>query len=288
MGRPARVRGWMVGALLLGAGGVASATPANPWTSVTTPAAGEARAIGDYSAGCVQGATPLPLDGAGYQVMHPRRMRYFGHPSLVEFVAQLGQRVAAAGQGPLLIGDLAQPRGGRASGGHASHQSGLDVDIWYWHPPSAERAALANGARESLAARSILDGKGEGMQARWSAPVGAMLRLAAEDARVERIFVHPRIKRELCNTMTKDRDWLRKLRPWHGHDDHFHVRLGCPADSALCEAQPPVPQGDGCGDELAWWFDTEAQAARQKARETYQHKVLHGRRWPEACDALLQ
>jgi penicillin-insensitive murein endopeptidase len=290
MGQLAAPRPWAVAfAALLAAAGGASAAPAvkNPWALLTAPSVGAARAIGDYSAGCVQGAVALPLDGPGYQVMHPARLRYFGHPTLVDFVQQLGKHMHDAGHGPLLIGDLAQPRGGRASGGHASHQSGLDVDIWYWHPPAAKHAALNDAQRESVSARSILDPKLDGMQPRWSVAVGAMLHLAADDPRVERIFVHPRIKRELCASAGDDRAWLKKVRPWHGHDDHFHARLACPADSTECEAQAPVPNGDGCA-ELAWWFDAAAQADRDKARDTYQDKVVNGRRWPEACDALLQ
>jgi penicillin-insensitive murein endopeptidase len=283
-GKPGR---WLTVGLLLGLAGVASAAPPNPWAMLKVPAPGEARAIGDYSAGCVRGAVALPLDGPGYHVMHPGRLRYFGHPSLVDFVQQLGKQMAGAGHGPLLIGDLAQPRGGRATGGHASHQSGLDVDIWYWHAPKLERAAPTDAQREQLAARSVLDGALPGVQKRWQKPVAAMLRLAADDVRVERIFVHPRIKRELCETAGDDRGWLRKIRPWHGHDDHFHARLACPSDSPDCEPQAPVPAGDGC-KELDWWFDAAAQADREKAQETYQDKVVHGRRWPAACDALLQ
>jgi len=186
----------------------------------------------------------------------------------------------------LLIGDLSQPRGGRATGGHASHQSGLDVDIWYWHPNAAEETELAANQREKLSARSILDGKAGVIRKAWKNKVATALRLASEDERVARMFVNPIIKRDLCETTKDDRQWLHKVRPWYGHDDHFHVRLNCPASSPECEPQTPIAKGDGC-DELDWWFDEKAQADRRAAQKRYQRKVVRGPRWPKACDALI-
>ncbi len=266
----------------------------NPWQNVRTPAKGPPRAIGDYSAGCLQGAQTLPLDGEGYQVMHPSRMRYFGHPHLVDFLQTLGRGVVKKGLKVMLLGDLSQPRGGRAKGGHASHQNGLDVDIWFWHPKRAENEPLSTQERENLKARSVLNGKTKSVRKRWSAYVAQVLRLTADDPRVERVFVHPIIKRDLCAQpgnaqpgKDKDRAWLAKIRPWYGHDDHFHVRLACPDDSPDCRRQDPVPPGDGC-QELEWWFSEEAQADRAQARKRYQRKVIGKPKMPPQCWELLK
>ena len=267
--------------------GVALALAKNPWPGFREPAQGPARAIGEYSAGCLQGAQALPLEGVGYQVMRPARHRYFGHPALVEFVVQLAARLQAKGPSMLLVGDLSQPRGGRAPGSHASHQTGLDVDIWYWHPAQALHTLLSPVQRERLAARSVVDVQAGIMRPAQRTRVQRILRAAAEDPRVDRLFVHPVIKRELCSMAGKERGYLRKIRPWHGHDDHFHARLACPAESDGCKAQDPVPAGDGC-DDLAFWFDAEAQAARKQAQSQYQRNVDEGRGWPEACEPLLQ
>lgn len=264
----------------------ALAKGASPWGAVKTPAEGPPRAIGDYSAGCLSGAEALPMTGEGYQVMHPSRLRYFGHPLLVDVIEGMGQAVAQDEQGVMLIGDMSQPRGGRASGGHASHQSGLDVDIWFWHPKKAEQHELSTAEREQIKARSVLNGKRGIIRPAWKARVRTMLKAAAEDARVERMFVHPIIKRDLCQSEAGDRGWLRKVRPWYGHDDHVHVRLFCPEGSPECESQAPIPKGDGC-DKLDWWFDAQAQADRKKARSRYRKKVVTGSPWPEACNALL-
>jgi penicillin-insensitive murein endopeptidase len=77
------------------------------------------------------------------------------------------------------------------------------------------------------------------------------------DPLVQRIFVNPAIKKALCREAGSDRAWLEKVRPWWGHDYHFHVRLRCPSDSPECKPQPPAGGGDGCSKELNSWF-TEA------------------------------
>lgn len=259
----------------------------NPWPSFESPAPGPPRAIGEYSSGCLQGAHTLALDGLGYQVMHPSRKRYYGHPNLVAFIKALGRGVKRQGLGVVLVGDLSQPRGGRAPGGHSSHQSGLDVDVWYWHPKKASNKLLSLDEREQIASRSILNGKTGSIRPEWAHKVSAVLRLSAEDERVERVFVHPIIKRELCASVTGERAFLRKIRPWYGHDDHFHARLACPKDSVLCKPQPPIDEGDGC-DQLAFWFDEAAQAARREQQREYQRHVSEGRSSPEACKALLR
>ena len=72
------------------------------------------------------------------------------------------------------------------------------------------------------------------------------------DPRVARIFVFAGAKVEMCANATGDRSWLHKIRPWYGHNYHFHVRLNCPAGAAGCVDQDPIPAGDGCADAQEW------------------------------------
>jgi penicillin-insensitive murein endopeptidase len=138
------------------------------------------------------------------------------------------------------------------NGGHVSHQIGLDADIWF--VPMPDRV-LHPEERETLSAYSLLlPGRLALDPAKWTSQYVALLKRAASYPEVARIFVSPAIKQSLCETANGDRSWLRKLRPWYGHDDHFHVRLNCPAGMASCVDQAPNPPGDGCGDDLAWWF----------------------------------
>jgi len=231
----------------------------------------------------------LPVDGEGYQVMQPERLRHFGHPDLVDYVQTLGREAQAAGLGPILVGDLSQPRGGRAPDGHASHQTGLDADLWYTFPAQAKSRALTPAERERLRPPSVIDAKAGKIRAVWRPRVVQLLELAASDARVSRVFVNPIIKRDLCASPGGERAWLQKIRPWYGHDAHFHVRLGCPKDSDACTAQDPIPAGDGCGADLDWWFSEEARQDREEARDEYQAKVASGGgQPPAACEALVQ
>ncbi|MDB4976037.1 MAG: penicillin-insensitive murein endopeptidase [Myxococcaceae bacterium] len=257
----------------------------NPWPRFSEPAPGPAHAIGDYSAGCLQGAQPLALDGVGYQVMRPSRKRYYGHPALIDLVQKLGRRVHQQKLGVLLIGDLSQARGGRAASGHASHQTGLDVDVWFSFPARARRAPLPLKAREELPMESILDKHGRAIRPAWKKHVEKLLKLTVQDERVERVFVNPVIKRELC-TDPGEHAWLRKVRPWYGHEDHFHIRLGCVAGDADCQAQVPLPQGDGC-DKLTFWFTKKTKPQRKQQKHDYQEKVDRGRGWPARCEELL-
>lgn len=281
---------------------VSGANNDNPWPGFRTPAPGPSRSIGDYSGGCLQGAQALPLDGPGYQVMRPSRRRFFGHPALVDFVRDLGRHMHNQQGRTLLIGDLAQARGGRAASGHASHQTGLDVDIWYTHPDGAPNKRLSDAARESLKAGNVVDLKHQTIVPRWKKRVAVMLRLSAEDARVDRVFVNPVIKDSLCRQPGgKHSSWLRKVRPWFGHDDHFHVRLACPPSDLDCKAQAPLPQGDGC-DKLTSWLRPKrafpqssiakkapiVRKAPPPALVQYRKSIAEGNGWPDRCNALLE
>ncbi|HWB48730.1 MAG TPA: penicillin-insensitive murein endopeptidase [Stellaceae bacterium] len=225
---------------------------------VAQPSAGAPRSIGKYDRGCIAGAVPLPADGPTWQVMRPARNRAWGHPALVAAIERLAASVhGAAGWPGLLIGDLGQPRGGPMVTGHASHQIGLDADIWVIPMPDRR---LSPRERDNLAARSVVSADGNGVDpAIWNPSYRKLYETAARTPELARMFVNAAIKRQLCREAGADRDWLRKLRPWWGHDDHFHIRLNCPPGQAQCENQAPPPPGDGCGKELDWWFTPEAR-----------------------------
>jgi penicillin-insensitive murein endopeptidase len=227
------------------------------WSEVLEPTPGTPHAIGSYAAGCLQGAVSLPQEGPGFQVMRRERRRFFGHPLLARYIQALGTAVAQQGLGTLAIGDLGQARGGPMPNGHRSHQNGLDVDIWFWLP--RERGTLTATERATVQAPSMVAADGVALDERqWSQHQVHLLRLAAGFDVVARIFVNPVIKKALCEEFA-GATWLQKMRPWWGHDDHFHVRLKCPAGETACQDQEPLPAGDGCGAELAWWFSEEAR-----------------------------
>lgn len=274
--------------LFLAACTVCTAQPATiAWSRVTQPTkTGDvARSIGTYTAGCLRGAVSLPENGTGYQLMRLSRNRVYGHPDLINFIKHIGQAAALQQWGVLLIGDLGQPRGGPTLTGHRSHQTGLDVDIWYLLSDVAAMRSLRFDERETWSAPSVLFHKSDQINpAQWSIAHGQLLEAAARSPEVERIFVHPGVKRQLCTRKTAH-DWLNKIRPWWGHDDHFHVRLKCPLNNPDCRGQEAIPDGDGCDATLAWWFSEEA---RQKLAEIRKQPPAPPPLLPPLCDAVLR
>ncbi|MBP0447497.1 penicillin-insensitive murein endopeptidase [Roseomonas sp. SSH11] len=236
--------------------GPALAQPARDWAAAPGPAPGPARSIGNTSLGCVQGAEMLPAEGPGWQAVRLSRNRNWGHPVLITAIRDLAGRTKRAGLPDLWIGDLGQPRGGPLPFGHASHQAGLDVDIWLDLSP---KPLVPSRARESIPEQSlVLPDQSMADPSRFTPAHARLIRMAAELPGVDRIFVNHGIKRSLCAAHAGE-PWLRMVRPWRGHDSHMHIRLRCPADSPECRNQPPVPAGDGCDAGLDWWLSPEAR-----------------------------
>ena len=249
---------------------------ASQWEQIKTPVAGQAQSIGGYSNGCIIGAQPLALKGEGYQVIRSIKNRYYGHPELLSYLIQLGKNAKAAGIPPILIGDMGMPAGGRFSSGHASHQTGLDADIWLRFGPMDDATARNPAGLATIMVNRSTNRVDEKL---WTEAHTTLIKLAASDAKVDRIFVNPAIKLKLCNSAGNDRAWLRKIRPWFAHDSHFHVRLTCPADATNCENQAPLPAGDGCGAELASWFEPAKPSTTPKAKTLPQP--------PQLCQMIL-
>lgn len=239
------------------------------WSDIKRPIKGQLKSIGSYANGCIIGAKAMPLRGDGFVVIRSNRKRYFAHPSMIEYLKNLGKRIKQEGLPTMLVGDISMPGGGQFLTGHKSHQIGLDADIW-----------LKTGNisyQDSLNPNAILfvDRKNKVVdETKWNKNTTEMLRLAATDPKVDRIFINPAIKQKLCDVVTKDRSWLRKMRPWYGHDAHFHVRLKCPKGESLCTPQAPVPLGDGCGSELASWFLPPKPLKKTKPKKPAEKPIL--------------
>ena len=203
----------------------------------------------------------LPINGKTWQVMRLSRARNWGHPDLVAFMERLAAKVPKVSNWPgLLVGDMAQARGGPMLTGHTSHQVGLDADIWLTPMP---KTPLSREEREEMSATDVVASDKKDVDPKiWTRGHFAVIKAAAEDPKVERIFVNAAIKKALCREAGKDRAFLHKVRPWWGHNYHFHVRIGCPAGSPECKAQDPATEAEGCGKDLDYWFqDRRAQSA---------------------------
>lgn len=206
--------------------------------------------VGFYSKGCLAGAEQLPETGPTWQAMRLDRNRNWGHPELIDFVQRLSREAARQpGWNGIYVGDLSQPKGGPMLTGHASHQIGLDADIWMLPGTNLN---LSREEREAISSISMRRANGAYVNGSWTRAHHEILKAAAKDPAVERIFVFPGAKVQMCKDETGDRSWLRKIRPWYGHHYHFHVRLKCPSGTGGCVAQDPPPPGDGCDDAQEW------------------------------------
>lgn len=217
---------------------------------VATSSSGRPQSFGGYARGCQAGAVQLPETGPTWQAMRLSRNRNWAQPQTVDYIQDLSRFAATqSGWSGIYVGDMSQPRGGPMLTGHASHQTGLDADIWMLPP---NRLNLSTVEREDMSSISMRRANGAFVNSSWTPQHEAILKAAASDPRVARIFLFPGAKVEMCKNATGDRSWLRKIRPWWGHHYHFHVRLNCPAGAAGCEDQAAPPPGDGCAEAQGW------------------------------------
>ena len=258
------------------------------FAAAKTAAPLEARAIGFYSRGCLAGGVALSGDGPEWQAMRLSRNRYWGHPTLITFLQRFASDAKRLDGWPgLLVGDLSQPRGGPMESSHASHQVGLDVDIWF--DPMPQRKLTAKEREEQSASTMLL---ADGLTidpAKWTGQHLRLMRRAASFGEVERVFVHPAIKKSLCETSVNDPDrtWLGKMRPFWGHNDHFHVRIRCPEGTPGCEPQPLPSGDDGCGKELTDWFALLTAPPKPAAKSDVPPKPLTLDKLPADCRTVL-
>ncbi len=244
-------------------------------------------AFGSYSRGCAAGSVQLPETGPTWQAMRLSRNRNWGHPQAIDFVQDLSRFAAKqSGWNGLYIGDISQPRGGPMTSGHRSHQLGLDIDIWML---PGDNMRLSRNARENISSVSLRRSNGAYVNSNWTKQHHAVLREAAKDKRVARIFVFPGAKVQMCDDEKGNKSYLRKIRPWWGHHYHFHVRLKCPRGSSGCVNQDAPPKGDGCAEARQWVKNIlnppppDPNAPAPKKRREYVMADL-----PNQCVSVLQ
>jgi penicillin-insensitive murein endopeptidase len=251
------------------------------------PAAMPPKAIGSYTKGCLAGGVQMPINGDTWQVMRLSRNRYWGYPDMIALLKRLSAKVHKDADWPgILVGDIGQPRGGPALSGHASHQIGLDADIWLTPMPDHQ---LSRGEREEMSATMMVrDDRLDVDPKVWTAQHWMVLRDAAQEPSVQRIFVNAAIKKALCREAKGDRAWLSKIRPWYSHDYHFHIRMKCPPDSKECHGQPDQGGDEGCKpSELAYWFKGSIIHPKPEKEPPKPSRGPTLAQLPPACRAVL-
>jgi murein endopeptidase len=191
---------------------VATSPPA-PLPPVATPPPKPlppSRALGLPWEGRLVRGRQLPLQGEGFVTWDPilkrvgnRPWRRWGTDRLLRTLRRVlaGYAHRHPGAQPVLVGDLSRPRGGdfgpRFGGiGHASHQNGLDADVYYPRLDRRLRRARKPSQVDRAAAQELVD---------------AFVREGAEY-----VFVGPSLG--LAGPP-------EVVQPLTYHDDHLHVRL---------------------------------------------------------------
>src|ERR1700716_1499939 len=252
------------------------------------PAAMRTRVIGFYAKGCIAGAEALPINGESWQVMRLSRNANGAHPDMVALLKRLAANAHKdAGWPGILVGDMSQPRGGPMFTGHASHQEGLDADIWLTPMPNRQ---LSRNEREEMSAVMMVRADRLDIDPSvWAPGPLTLSRAAAQEPTVQRIFVNAAIKKALCREAKGDRSWLSKVRPMYGHDYHFHVRIKCPPGSGSdCESQPDPAESEGCKPaDLAYWFKDSVLHPKPPATPPKPKPPMTMASLPAACKAVL-
>jgi penicillin-insensitive murein endopeptidase len=251
---------------------------------------------GSYAKGCLAGGKELAQTGRTWQAMRLSRGRNWGHPEMIAYLKRTSKQVAKSTSWKgLYIGDISQPRGGPMISGHASHQLGLDADIWML---PAKNLRLSRSERENISSINVRSKDQRNVSSNWTREHMKVMKIAASDPAVDRIFVTAPVKIYLCNNARGDRQWLQKIRPFWGHNHHFHVRLKCPKGNKNCQRQKPTVQqltkgGLGCDKTLNWWVTDALKPAKPDPNAPKPKKKKHPRQFtmadlPRQCGSVLK
>jgi LysM repeat protein len=179
------------------------------------------------------GAVQLPRDRA-YYLRHPKRA--YGLPHVVESTraAVMAVKEKHPRVHRLAIGDLSAQSGGRLSG-HKSHRTGRDVDIglYFRRSPSSypQKFVGAKSAPVDLAATWALIEAFYEQSQRAGGPVQIFLDFEVQGEIHDWARKHGVSRRVLREVFQYPHGrYARRglVRHEPAHDDHLHVRFGCP------------------------------------------------------------
>lgn len=171
----------------------------------------DSRAVGSPSAGRLVRGVQLPARGPGFVTWDPitrkfpsRGWRRWGTDDTVRATMRVLRAYAKRhpGERPVVVGDLSRPRGGDFGAkygliGHASHQNGLDVDVYYPRRDGRLTPVRSAADVDRRAAQELVDA-----------------------------FVAAGAVKVLTGPSLGLRGPAGIVAPLAGHDNHLHVRFG--------------------------------------------------------------
>ena len=251
---------------------------------------GTSQSLGWHANGALRHPAALPSRGDGYSIGGPWRQRQSNHGTdeLVELVVRASRSVTHAFPGGVAaVGDLSRSAGG-GSAEHKSHQSGRDVDFFYY--------AVRPDGSPVTPADVMFHFDRMGRSFGWSAPQGhrapaervpevwfdvrrnwRLVKALLTDPGVEvqwifvqrdlaaRLLQEARAAGEDPGLIARASAILKQPVGSEPHDDHMHVRIFCDPDDrqAACADKGPArwwkkhwkymtaPYGRGAGFDAA-------------------------------------
>lgn len=190
-----------------------------------TPARQE-QAVGLYWDGRLLNGQMFPAYGTGFFASkYFRRVQATTH-DLQKVIEYAALKIYDRYRKSILVGSLSQPGGGKVSG-HASHQNGLDADVYFIRVNDQELGNLVVNGRVSRNFDTIKNYE--------------FIKALVSTNRIRKVFVNRAIKRALCSysrLQGLENDPLqRKIAIESGHINHVHVRITCPITSPSCREQ---------------------------------------------------
>lgn len=218
----------------------------------------KSQAIGSHNRGILQNGATLH-SGTGMLCRH-RANRNYGTDLTIQMLTEATADVDAKfpGHSPIVVANIAKQGGGKLcnpSGCHASHQTGLDVDVvfpstkkvsdmWSLCGPNQAHCAPGNHISDNFDTarfwhfvKTLNCAKGQ--------PVIAM-------------FIDKEIKRYMCKWVRQNTNedltdpdscgyrTLQAMKHARGHYNHVHVRFKCPGNRDCRDATVSLGRGTGC------------------------------------------
>jgi murein endopeptidase len=204
--------------------------------------------IGSPSRGRIDRATDFfklsQLPGMFFFIPHPSHKDYFGSFDLAILVKKMGEALQEMMPGRRLAVTSISKWGGGYLPPHRGHQNGTDIDFRYLTDDETKPSDVVNFGRVSS---NLL------ISHQWK-----LFKKSFETNMVELVFVDLAVKKALCDEARRLNEYktgetdspaaevLKRIQPWAGHDNHFHVRARCSSDNPRCRRTQMVFAGVGC------------------------------------------
>ncbi len=197
--------------------------------------------VGWYNHGSLIDPECIPESGDGFEVLQLSRDvgHIFGTTEMMkmlkETAADMHKRYP--GKDRMQIEDIAAQNGGKIDP-HGSHQNGQDVDIEYF---KADAQEFVSSSGNSYAPSMVeADGQVSGnfdVERNWE-----VMKSLSRHGNVQMIFIDQKLKDDLIAYAHSKGEYnsnlkvIQSLHHVENHQDHFHVRLNCPAYAKSCHS----------------------------------------------------